>query len=228
MQKIVQIVKSEKDFSNSLSHCLKRHGYKVHLSFTGRSAIQDFHKVNPHIVLLGIILPDINGFKLCREFKKKAHTGIVFLTPLSEKNCMKKAFHSGADDYVTIPFDMDILLHRVNALTNRILINVQSQLDVTKIGSLYFDILKNDILHNNQYANLTPAEFRLIFYLALKKCYCTNSELLDQLYNTTHTNFESRTISVHMSKIRKKLKNIDLTKIQIKSKYKQGYLLHEA
>jgi len=228
MNEIIQVVKFEKYFSDNLSHFFRKNGYKVHQSFNGKSAIRDFERINPHIVLLGVILPDIDGFKLCKEFKKRSKAGIVFLTPLLTKNNILAAYHSGADDYITIPFDPDILLFRVNALTKRVLPNSENQSTVAQIGSLNFDLLKNDILHNDRYANLTPAEFRIIFYLASKKGYCSNSELLEQLYDAAYTNLESRTVSVHMSKIRKKIENLNLHWIQIKSKYKTGYMLLDA
>ncbi|MTI46671.1 response regulator transcription factor [Sporosalibacterium faouarense] len=220
----ILIVEDEKNLSDGVTIFLKHNGFDVHQSYNGQAAIKSFECFKPDIVLLDTLLPDIRGNRLCEKFKKESNVGIIFLTALSDKTNILEAFDCGSDDYITKPFDIEILLSRINALIKRV--KPQDKrflLDKAKINNLEFDMHKRDLIYDGKYANLTPIEFRILYYLAEQKDYCTKQEILVLLYGVNVCDVESRTISVHISNIRKKMKKINLNQIVIISKYNKGY-----
>lgn len=223
----ILIVEDEVDISDGLALYLRHNGLEVHQSFNGKEALSAFFDFEPHIILLDTILPDVRGPQLCVKFKEKSSVGIIFLTALSEKDNVINAFNCGADDYITKPFDMEILLSRITALVNRMdPLTIQDDSDIYHIrSSITFDMYRNDIIHNDNYANLTITEFKILYYLASKSTYCSVSELIGLLYGSKNSGIHSRTISVHIANIRKKLVEIERTDIKIRSKYKAGYIV---
>lgn len=225
--KRILIVEDDKELSDGIMRFLQFYGYEVVQSFNGKDAQKLFEQRKPHIVLLDNLLPDIRGNKLCEIFKKQKDIGIIFLTALGDKVNILKGFESGADDYVVKPFDMDILLSRIKALLTRIDLMKQEQLvETKKIGPLEFNIFNNDIMYNGKSLGLTPTEYKIFYYLVTQNDYCTIPDILNHIYGLDKkSELESRTISVHIASIRKKLRNMGLNNIMIKSKYKKGYLL---
>lgn len=226
----IQIVEDEQDMSNALSIFLRHNGYEVCQSFDGVSTMKHFESFSPHIVLLDTLLPDIHGDVLCEELKKRSNAGIIFLTALSDKKNTLKGFSAGADYYITKPFDLDILLLRINVLLKRLTIHsLEDKSNIIRpFGQLSFNLYKNDVSCDEKYAELTPTEFKILYYLAMKKDYCPVAELLRHIYgNDRIERIESRTVSSHIAKIRKKLEKIHADNIVIRTKYKRGYILYE-
>lgn len=223
----IQIVNDEKILSDSVAIFLRNYGFQVHQSFDGQAAIRDFTSFSPDIILLDSILPDIRGNVLCEKLKKAMDVGVIFLTALSDKANILNAFNSGADDYITKPFDMDILLSRISALSKRMKLQAEdfSSEKIQIINSLEFNMYKTDVVYEGNYANLTPIEFKILYFLSTRNVFCTKHEILELLYGTNSSEVQSRTISVHISNIRKKLRKIHLKDIKISSRYNKGYRL---
>lgn len=212
----VHVVEDEKDISDGIKIFLSHMGYQVIQSFNGQDALRDFEKYKPHIVLLDTLLPDIRGTSLCEVFSKKK-VGIIFLTALSSKNNIVEGFKCGADDYISKPFDFDILLARIEALINRLGINLEDK------NGFVFDIIGNDISYLGKSVGLTQMEFRIFHCLYKSLDYMSTNEILGEIDSGVSQGIATRTVSVHIANIRKKLFDLNIFNIEILSKYKVGY-----
>jgi len=218
----IQIIEDERELSDGIQVFLSHQNYDTQQSFSGKEAIKDFETFRPHIILLDTLLPDIRGTELCKAFRKNRSAGIIFLTALSSKKNIVEGFKFGADDYISKPFDLDILLARIEALINRMNF---SEKELDESIDLRFDLYKNDISYKGNFVGLTQTEFRILHYLYSHQGFLTSESILQHLYETAYSGIPSRTISVHIAKIRRKLADKGITDIEIKSKYKNGYVL---
>lgn len=224
----ILIIEDEIDLSQGLKLFLVSTGYEVKQAFNGQEAVELFNSFNPDIILLDILLPDTRGSELCKIFRMNSNCGIIFLTALDDKTQKLNGYKFGGDDYITKPFDIEILLSKINALNKRLksFNHCDNAVDTIKeIGHLTFDFYNNDVSYNDKHANLTITEFKIIYYLASNPSkYCSSSELLNHIYNLDDDgSLDSRTISVHIATIRKKLKKTNLSKNIIQTKYNIGY-----
>jgi len=219
----VLIVEDEKDISDSLAMYLKHHHYSIYQAYNGNEAIEAFKTFNPDIILLDNLLPDISGDQLCKLFKETSSVGIIYLTAYSSKENILKGFNYGADDYIGKPFDMEILRSRIIALYNRIQVPTGTPAPQV-INSLLFDYDENDVCYKGNYAQLTLTEFKILKYLSQQTTYCTDEMILELLYGP-NCDISTRTISVHIANIRKKLKSINRSDVEISKKYNKGYIL---
>jgi len=221
--KRVLVVEDEKELSDAICVFLNHFGFETKQAYDGNSALLDIDTFMPQVVLLDVLLPDMHGMDLCRLFKTKLNVGIIFLTALSSKENILLGFKSGADDYIAKPFDLDILMVRIKALINRM--QMETTIDDEDISMIRFDSVRNIIVVKNKVVDLTPTEFRIIHYLYETCGYVSTKEILRQLYDKIDTGIPTRTVSVHIAKLRKKLIEANIFSIEINSKYGRGYRL---
>ncbi|MCT4634417.1 MAG: response regulator transcription factor [Firmicutes bacterium] len=212
----ILVVEDEKDISDGVKLFLSHMGYEVQQAFNGKDAIRFFNSFKPHVILLDTLLPDIRGTELCTEFASE-DVGIIFLTALSAKNNIVEGFKRGADDYIAKPFDLDILLARIEALINRLDINTEDK------NGVIFDMLKNDVFIEGKELFLTKMEFRVFHCLYKSEDYISADEILESIDEGFSSGVSTRTVSVHIANIRKKLFEAGFENMEIVSKYKVGY-----
>lgn len=174
-------------------------------------------------IILDVFLPDINGTELCREIRDQGITTPIIMLSADESISQKtKAFHFGADDYITKPFSLEELSLRIESLQRR------SQYvpgnNRLQIGSYSLDTINRVLLHNGTEVGLSRKEFE-IFEILLKQINFTVSRksLADSLYNE-ETIITSNSIDVHVGKLKKKIQNTS-DEISIKSVHGVGYIL---
>jgi DNA-binding response OmpR family regulator len=170
---------------------------------TGRKLFKTFQ---PNLVILDVHLPDENGFQLCQEMSE---TGvmILILTDLTDHRSIIEGFKMGADDYMTKPFDLEILQVRINALLKRQRIaNKQSSLEQPLIlDNLVLNPLEGKVEVNNQTVVLTALEVKLLHFLATHPNQILHrSELLTEVWQENN-NGDYRKVDVHIGQIRKKI-----------------------
>lgn len=226
MKPIVLIVEDEKEISNGISLYLNHFDIEVYQAFNGKDAIEAFSLYHPDVILLDRLLPDMQGKELCQRFKENAYVGIIFMSALSSKENIMEGFDIGADDYITKPFDLDILRLRIIALHNRLRPSLfqKEKVNYVNIQGICFDSSRNDVVNEDKFAGLTFSEYRILRYIVSKESYATDIALLEVLYGES-INVSTRTISVHIANIRKKLISIGRNDISITKTYKKGYKL---
>ncbi|MCX8080597.1 MAG: response regulator transcription factor [Bacteroidia bacterium] len=225
----INILLAEDDVSLGplLKEYLEAKGYQVGLAEDGEKASQMFFKHNYDLAILDVMMPQKDGFTLAKEIRKaNPHIPIVFLTAKSMKEDTLEGFKSGADDYITKPFDMEELLARVQAVlrrSNKSLVQDEN-MKVFKIGNFTLDSEKQILTINDKQIRLTSKENQLLRMLCIHK-----NQILDRTFAlrsiwNDDNYFNGRSMDVYVAKIRKYLKedpNVEIINIHGK-----GFKLH--
>jgi DNA-binding response OmpR family regulator len=139
-------------------------GFCVHTATDGRKGVQLALTAKPHLIVLDIMLPEINGFDVCRRIRGEGLiTPIIMLTAKSQESDIVLGLNLGADDYVPKPFSIDVLLARVNATLRR---HRAPPNDVFEFGECRLDTSSHKLFRRGREVALTPKEFRLLDYFA--------------------------------------------------------------
>ncbi len=206
----VLVVDDEKDLVELISYNLKRNGYNVLTATSGDAALELASRELPNLVLLDLMLPGMSGTEVARKLKSDARTGsipIIMLTAKSEETDVVVGLTLGADDYVTKPFSMKILLARLTTVLRRSeSVSVPaSGAGQLKAGPLSIDASKHEANLNGEPVKLTLTEFKLLISLvAARGRVLTRDQLMDKAMGTD-VFVTDRAIDVHITSIRKKL-----------------------
>jgi|TARA_X000000368_G_scaffold399848_1_gene371200 two-component system phosphate regulon response regulator PhoB len=219
------IVEDEMPIVTLLKYNLEKEGHKVNYALNGEDAIRSIKDQNPDLILLDWMLPDISGIEVCRNLKRinlLKNIPIIMLTAKGEEEDKLKGFKTGADDYVTKPFSQKELIARVNALLKRAKPNAVE--DVVIFEDLKVDRAQKRVFRGEKEVELGPTEFKLIDFLIKnpKRVY-SREQLLNNVWGD-NVYVESRTIDVHIRRVRKAI-NIDGKKDLIRTVRSSGYSL---
>lgn len=201
---MIRILVAEDDTAMNKLICsmLAEKGYEPLPCFDGAQAISAFENQPVDMVITDVMMPKADGYELAQEVRRQdRHIPILFMTALDDKISQQRGFRSGADDYVTKPFDADILLLRVEALLRRA--NIERSRELTA-GNLRMNKDEHTAYLNGEELPLTVREFDLLFkLLSFPKRTFTRAQLMDEFwdYDSSAT---SRTVDVYMSKLREK------------------------
>jgi two-component system phosphate regulon response regulator PhoB len=203
----ILIVEDERALQEVLTYNLEREGFEVVVSSDGQDAIRRARTFEPDVILLDLMLPVIDGLEVCRQLRADTKTQairILMLTARSEEVDEIVGFNMGADDYVTKPFKVKPLIHRIKALLRRSS-GEQKSRDVVSIHGIEVDRINHTAKANGVVLDLTPTEFRLLWSLAKAagRPFGRN-ELMDHCRGEDANALE-RTIDVHVRSLRHKL-----------------------
>ncbi|HPT14687.1 MAG TPA: response regulator transcription factor [Bacteroidales bacterium] len=203
---VILLVDDEEDILDFVGYNLRKEGYTVHTATNGRDAISLALKINPHLILLDVMMPEMDGVETCRELKRtKAldETIIVFFTARSEDFTQILSLDAGGDDYITKPIKPALLVSKVNSLLRRHKV-VKQVSKVYQAGDLIIDKEKYLVFKDGREIQLARKEFELLNLLASRpdRVY-TRDEILNQVWDDDVVVGE-RTIDVHIRKIREK------------------------
>jgi len=211
-EKIILLVDDETDILEFISYNLEKEGYKVYTAQNGKDAIRIAEKMDPDLIILDVMMPEMDGIVTCEELRKipkLKNTVITFLTARSEDYSQIAGFEAGADDYITKPIRPKVLVSRVKALTKRTSV-VEEEAPVAdettiNIGSLTIDRERYMISSNGQEMVLPRKEFELLSLLASKpgKVF-TREEIYSSVWGE-QVIVGDRTIDVHIRKLREKI-----------------------
>lgn len=207
-RKRVLVVEDEKDIVEMISYNLKRNGYDALIARDGNEALETVTRQIPDMILLDLMLPGIDGTEVARRLKSNADTAaipIIMLTAKSEETDVVVGLTLGADDYVTKPFSMKILLARMNTIFRRSETSATPEGSLLKAGPLTIDSSKHEVTVHNQPIKLTLTEFRLLSALVnARGRVLTRDALMDKAMGEG-VFVTDRAIDVHVTAIRKKL-----------------------
>jgi len=205
----IVLVDDEPDVVEFLGYNLKKEGYQVFQASNGRTAIELAKEVIPHLIILDVMMPEMDGIETCTEIKKLPYldnTIVIFLTARGEDYSQIAGFEAGADDYVTKPIKPRVLVSRVKALLRRYR-EQEYEEEESKIYLEEFTIDKEKhlIIKDNDEILLPKKEFQLLNLLVSKpnKVF-TREEILANIWGNKVI-VGDRTIDVHVRKIREKL-----------------------
>ncbi len=212
----ILLVDDEPDILEFLSYNLKKEGYTVFTADNGKEAIRISEKSKPHLVVLDVMMPEMDGIETCREIRQipaMANSIIIFLTARGEDYSQIAGFDAGADDYVTKPIKPRVLVSRVKALLRRYKEDEPEQ-NVVDVKDFVIDKEKYVIIKDGEEINLPKKEFEILLLLTSKVNKVFSREEIFARVWGDDVIVGDRTIDVHVRKIREKigLKNIKTVK----------------
>ena len=204
----ILVVEDDRSLSEILIYNLDKAGYEVSLAIDGRDGLSQAQLKLPDVILLDVMLPIIDGVEVCRRLRSKpetAHSIIIMLTAKSEEADQLIGFSVGADDYVTKPFSVRVLLERIKALHRRKTAKVDEDIDIISRCGITLDRRRYRVTVNDNPVELTKSEFRLLDTLIRQPGRAFDrSELIDSALGEDTLVLE-RTIDVHIRALRKKI-----------------------
>jgi len=202
----ILLVDDEKDIIEFLSYNLKREGFQVNAAYNGRQAIEKATKEKPHLIIMDVMMPEMDGISAVTEIRKNPEldeTLIIFLTARSEDYSQIAGLEAGADDYVSKPIKPKVLVSKLIALLRRSV--KKGKLEIIKVNDLVIDQEQFVVIKNNEQIILPKKEFKLLKLLAVSpnKVF-TREEIFSKVWGDDVI-VGDRTIDVHIRKIREKI-----------------------
>ena len=205
----VLIVEDDHNIAELLQMYLEKEGYAVTTADDGGQGLAKFRAIQPDLVLLDVMMPVMDGWAVCRAIRAESQTPVIMLTAKGETDDKVAGLKSGADDYITKPFEMKEVLARMEAVLRR----APAAAGEKKARRLTFDRMVIDmdsfeLLIDGKKVDTPPKEMELLFYLAStpNRVY-TRNQLLDEVWGFDYFG-DSRTVDVHVKRLREKLEGI--------------------
>ncbi|MBN8696552.1 MAG: response regulator transcription factor [Bacteroidetes bacterium] len=204
----ILLVDDEPDIIEFLSYNLKKEGFNVYTANNGKEAIAVAKRENPHVIILDVMMPDMDGIETCREIREipgLKDVMIAFLTARNEDYSQIAGFEVGADDYINKPIKPRVLISRIKALLRRGGSVETTANEKVDMGGIKIDRERYLVVQNEKEINLPKKEFELLALLASKpgKVF-TRETILDKVWGGEVV-VGDRTIDVHVRKLREKL-----------------------
>jgi len=222
----VLVVDDEKLIVKGLKFSLEQEGFKVDCAYDGEEALQLARNTAYDIILLDIMLPKLSGMEVCQQIREYSNVPIIMLTAKSEDADKLLGFESGAEDYITKPFNILELKARVRALLRRSAVTAaqqqQESILLTK-GHITLDTEKRQAFKDDVPVELTMKEYDLIEFFMKKpgKVY-SRENLLDLVWGYDYQG-DIRTVDVHIRRLREKLEQNPANPVYILTKWGVGY-----
>ena len=163
----VLLIDDDADLLQLASVIFKKEGAQVLTARDGMEGVSKLFTHHPDLIILDVMMPGMNGFEVCERIRQVSDTPLIMLTALNHEQEMLRGLEAGADDFLSKPFNADVLLARAKTVLRRSE-NTKSQSDTFNYnnGHLTIDVERRDVLLHGKRVKLTPVEFRLLIYLA--------------------------------------------------------------
>ncbi len=208
---IAQEIKTQAEFWN----------FNVHIVNDFRNVTNEFSEFNPHIVLLDISLPFFNGYHWCSEIRKISNLPIIFISSTSDNMNIVMAMNMGADDFISKPFDGDVLIAKIRAVLRRSYdFSVSSP--VVSFNGVFLNTDDGSFVYNDKKTELTKNEYKILLCLMENKGKIVSREKLMEKLWETDSFVDENTLTVNVNRLRKKLEKAGISDF-IKTKFGVGY-----
>ncbi|MGF7057924.1 response regulator transcription factor [Brassicibacter mesophilus] len=204
------VADDEENITDAIAYALEREDYQVYKAFDGKEALDLIRKEQPDILILDIMMPEYNGYDVCKNIEDRSNMGIIMLTAKSTLVDKILGLELGADDYITKPFEIQELLARVRSLERQINQNnniSREQIDdnILVVDGIKVNVLERVAYVDNKQIDLKAKEFDLLVFLMKNvKITFTRDIILDRVWNTDYYG-GTRTVDIHIQRIRKQL-----------------------
>ena len=205
----VLVVEDDKNIADLLQMYLEKEGYAVTTAADGGQGLAKFRAIKPDLVLLDVMMPIMDGWTLCKTIRAESQTPVIMLTAKSQTDDKVTGLKSGADDYITKPFEMKEVLARMEAVlrrTDRVV--AENPVRRLTFDKLTIDMDAFELTVDGRKIDTPPKEMELLFFLASSpnRVY-TRNQLLDEVWGFDYFG-DSRTVDVHVKRLREKLEGI--------------------
>lgn len=222
MDKSILLVEDEESLNRGISLKLTKEGYNVYSSETISKGYTLFNNNNIDLIICDIGLPDGDGLEFCRSIRRKSSVLFLFLTAMDTEIDIVNGYDAGADDYVTKPFSIMVLISKVNAMMKRTAIE-ETHLIKSNDITLYID--EKRVKKGNKILTLTPNEYKLInSFMTNPKCILSKRQLLDCLWDSDSDFADENTIAVNVRRLREKIEENPSIPVYIKNVRGMGYV----
>lgn len=218
----ILVVDDDKNICELLRMYLEKEGYVVVMAHNGIDAVNAFNAGNPDLILLDIMLPQLDGWQVCREIRKVSEAPIIMLTAKDEVFDKVLGLELGADDYVTKPFDTKEIVARIKAVLRRTSNVKSSDIKEVRYDKLSINLTNYELKVDGVVVDTPPKELELIYHLASNPDRVfTRDQLLDDVWGFDYYG-DSRTVDVHIKRLRDKLKGVS-PEWELKTIWSVGY-----
>ncbi len=204
----IMIVDDDVHIAELISLYMTKDGYETKEIYDGKEALAALPSYNPHLILLDLMLPGMDGYQVCAEIRKESKVPIIMLTAKGETFDKVLGLELGADDYVVKPFDPKELVARVKAVLRRYdtkQTTATEEEKVLRFPNLEINLSNYTVTYYGKHLDFPPKEFELLSYLAQHpNRVFTREQLLDQIWGYEYVG-DTRTVDVHVKRIREKM-----------------------
>ncbi len=198
----ILVVEDNEEIGGLLSDFLEAEGYDVYLAVSGEEALEMYEAEGAKLIVLDIMLPGIDGFGVCQKIREKDNTPILIVSAKGEKEDKLNGFLIGADDYIEKPYDIDILLAKINSIFKR-----RYATDDVVCGNIRCDKVSRQVYLDGQVVPMNVKEYALLLYLMENQGkVLAKEELFGKIWGFD-SDSEPQTLTVHMNRLRDKLEN---------------------
>lgn len=203
----IMVVEDERKIAEAIAYGLTREGYMVEVVHEGNKALERLREFKPDALILDVMLPGMDGYDILKRLQDKGRIGVIMLTAKEDLVNKILGLELGADDYMTKPFDMRELLARLKSLLRRMQQAAESKDTAEEVvwAGVTLHLGNRTVNASGQVLDLTPKEFDLLALLATnpERVY-TREQLLDQVWGMDYIG-GTRTVDIHIQRVRKKL-----------------------
>jgi len=215
------IIEDDEKIVQLLTQYLSNFGYEVLSSLDPKEGLKLFTRQSPDLVILDIMMPDVDGFEVCRRIRKENNTPIIMLTARGDLSDKVVGLELGADDYLPKPFEPRELVARIQSILRRV--RGTSEANIIKLGSIEIDINRQIAKRNEEELNLTTKEFELlVLFMQNEGRVLTRDHIMEAISGLDREAFD-RSVDVLMSRVRQKIEEDPKKPAFIKTIYGAGY-----
>ena len=213
----VLVVDDEKLIVKGIKFSLEQDGMEVTAAYDGKEAYELAMQNDYDIILLDVMLPELNGFEVCQMIREKSDVPIIMLTAKGDDMDKILGLEYGADDYVTKPFNIEILHKKINVILKR-----NTKNTFYKDDHLFFDKNTSKLVIDNKEIKLTPLEFKLLsLFLENQNQIILKETIIEKIWDSNENYVDEHTLLVNISRLRNKIE--DDKHHYIKTVYGLGY-----
>lgn len=222
MYKIL-IVEDDKVIAKAINRQMIAWGYETCVTEDFRNIMESFVEFDPQLVLLDISLPFYNGYHWCTEIRRVSKVPIIFISSNSDNMNIVMAMNMGADDFIAKPFDLNVLIAKIQALLRRTY-DFDNDSNLLEHGGALLNCKDATVTYAGEQLSLTKNEFRILQLLMERQGSVVSRETIMQALWESDSFVDDNTLTVNVTRLRKSLESIGLTDI-IKTKKGLGYIL---
>ncbi len=201
----ILVVDDDPNISTLVSLYLEKEGYEVRTASRGDSAVEEFTRLPPDLMLLDVMLPGMDGYQVLRNIRKSSQIPVIMLTARDETFDKVLGLELGADDYITKPFDTKELVARVKAVLRRTQGGEEEKKTDLSFPGLTISLAEYAVYYEGKRLDMPPRELEVLYFLASSPNQVfTREQLLRQVWDFDFYG-DSRTVDVHIKRLREKL-----------------------
>lgn len=220
----LMIVEDDKALSTNMNEMLSKWGFDMATVDNFENIAAEFAKSKPDLIIMDVNLPYFDGFYWCTKIREISEVPIIFVSSRDTNMDIIMAMNTGADDYITKPFSMDILIAKINALLRRTYSYGEQISDLVECDGVILNLIENTLLYKEKKIELTKNEFKVMLLLMKNRCKTISRERIMRSLWDDDNFINDNTLTVNINRLRVRLGDIGLIDYII-TKKGYGYMI---